>query len=86
MVWSTFRVWSLQQCSWTETTSRRKSWATPASRASSGPSLMQVPLSRNPMCVCADGEVIPIRLGFRLSPPIGQASCFAALQMIQELR
>ena len=57
----------------------------PASRASSGPSSMQVPLNRLPTCVCADAEVTPIRLGVRLSSPVGQASCFAALQMLRSL-
>ena len=44
---------------------------------------MQVPLSRIPTCVCADGEVNPIRLGVRLSSAVGQAY-FAALQMLQK--
>lgn len=57
----------------------------PASRASSDPSSMQVPLSRIPMCVCADDEVISPRPGVRLSSLVGQAPCSAALQMWQNL-
>ena len=57
----------------------------PASRASSGPSSMQVPLNRISWHACADCEVVHNRLGVRLSPPVVQAPRFAARQTLQNL-